>query len=72
MKVTNTTHDELTGGVTQQVVLYDAAGHVVGGDTGSSDNVPNSLPAGMSYREKWTGIPALSVASRAVYTMWAA
>jgi hypothetical protein len=43
-KVTNTTGQELTGGVTQQVVLYDAAGHVVGGGTGSSDNVPDTLP----------------------------
>jgi hypothetical protein len=71
VKVTNSTRDELTGGVTQQVVLYDAAGHVVGGDTGSSDNVPDHLPAGMSYREKWSGIPALGKATRAVYTVWA-
>ncbi|MFC8674167.1 hypothetical protein ACFUEN_16010 [Streptomyces griseorubiginosus] len=71
VKVTNSTRDELTGGVTQQVVLYDAAGHVVGGDTGASDNVPDSFPAGMSYREKWTGIPALSKVTRAVYTVWA-
>lgn len=71
VKVTNSTRDELIGGITQQVVLYDAAGHVVGGDTGSSDNMPDSLPAGMSYREKWTGIPALSKVTRAVYTVWA-
>lgn len=70
VKVTNSTRDEITGGVTQQVVLYDAAGHVVGGDTGSSDNVPDRLPAGMSYREQWTGIPALRPAVRAVYTVW--
>ncbi|MFE2469729.1 hypothetical protein [Streptomyces mirabilis] len=70
VKVTNSTRDGLTGGVTQQVVLYDAAGHVVGGDTGSSDNVPDTLPAGMSYREQWTGIPALAKAVRAVYTVW--
>jgi hypothetical protein len=69
-KVTNSTHDEIRMGVTQQVVLYDAAGHVVGGDTGTSDNVPDHLPVGMSYREKWTGVPALSKATRAVYTVW--
>lgn len=71
VKVTNSTRDEITGGVTQQVVLYDAKGNVVGGDSGSSDNVPDTLPAGMSYREQWTGIPALSKATRAVYTVWA-
>lgn len=71
VKVTNSTHDDLTSGVTQQVVLYDAQGHVVGGDTGSSDNVPDNFPAGMSYREQWTGIPALGKATRAVYTVWA-
>lgn len=71
-KVTNTTSQVMNGGVTQQVVLYDPAGHVVGGDTGSSDNVPQSLPAGMSYREKWTGIPAVQHAARAAYTVWPA
>jgi hypothetical protein len=71
VKVTNSTHGELKGMVTQQVILYNAAGQVVGGDTGSSDNVPDNLPAGMSYREQWTGIPALSKATRAVYTVWA-
>jgi hypothetical protein len=71
-KVTNTTGQELTGGVTQQVVLYDQAGHVVGGDTGASDNVPQTLPAGMSYRESWTGIPAVRPAARAAYTVWPA
>jgi hypothetical protein len=71
-KVTNTTGQELANGVTQQVVLYDAAGQVVGGDTGSSDNVPASLPAGLSYREQWTGIPAVRHAVRAAYTVWPA
>lgn len=70
VKVTNNTHDELKGGVTQQVVLYDAAGKVVGGGTGTSDNAPDTLPVGMSYREKWTGIPAMNRAVRAVYTVW--
>ena len=72
VKVTNTTGQEMTGGVTQQIVLYDAAGHVVGGETGSSDNVPDSLPAGMSYREVGTSVPALRPAVRAVYTVWPA
>jgi hypothetical protein len=72
VKVTNTTGQILTGGVTQQVVLYDAAGRVVGGDTGSSDNVPDSLPADMSYQESWTGIPAVGQAVRAAYTVWPA
>ncbi|MCE0445391.1 hypothetical protein CFC35_35825 [Streptomyces sp. FBKL.4005] len=52
VKVTNNTHDPVSGGVTQQVVLYDAHGQVVGGGTGMSDNVPDDLPAGMSHREK--------------------
>ncbi|MET7776309.1 hypothetical protein ABZU94_10470 [Streptomyces mirabilis] len=70
VKVTNSTQDVVSGGVTQQVVLYDAHGQVVGGDTGSSDNAPDNLPAGMSYREQWTGIPAVAKATRAVYTVW--
>ncbi|MCX4816662.1 hypothetical protein OG601_39375 [Streptomyces sp. NBC_01239] len=70
VKVTNSTHDTVSGRVTQQVVLYDAKGNVVGGDTGSSDNVPDNLPAGMSYREQWSGIPAMAKAVRAVYTVW--
>ncbi|MFF7975787.1 hypothetical protein [Streptomyces sp. NPDC007905] len=69
-KVTNSSHDKIDGDVTQQVVLYDAHGRVVGGGTGSSDNVPENLPAGMSYREQWTGIPATAKAVRAVYTVW--
>lgn len=71
-KITNTTGQELTEGVTQQVILYDKAGHVVGGDTGSSDNVPQTLPVGMSYRESWTGIPAVGPAVRAAYSVWPA
>ncbi|MFJ3248406.1 hypothetical protein [Streptomyces sp. NPDC086782] len=70
VKITNNTRNDLKSFVTQQVVLYDAAGKVVGGDTGSSDNVPDTLPAGMSYREQWTGIPAMAQAARAVYTVW--
>ncbi|WP_262059683.1 hypothetical protein [Streptomyces sp. STR69] len=70
VKVTNSTKGTVAGGVTQQVVLYDAKGNVVGGDTGSSDNVPDNLPTGMSYREEWTGIPAVAKAVRAVYTVW--
>lgn len=70
VKVTNNTHDVLKGMVTQQVVLYDAHGKIVGGDTGMSDNVPDNLPAGMSYREQWTDIPATAKATRAVYTVW--
>ncbi|MFI1767503.1 hypothetical protein ACH41H_36400 [Streptomyces sp. NPDC020800] len=70
VKVTNNTDETVTGGVTQQVVLYDAKGNVAGGGTGMSDNAPDSLPAGMSYREKWTGIPATAKATRAVYTVW--
>lgn len=71
VKVTNSTHNDLKNMVTQQVILYDAAGRIVGGDTGSSDNVPDDLAAGMSYREQWTGIPAQGKATRAVYTVWA-
>jgi hypothetical protein len=48
VEVTNTTGQIPTGSVSQQVVFYDAAGRLVGGDTGSSGNVPDGLPAGMS------------------------
>ena len=71
-KVTNTTGQPLTLGVTQQVVLHDQAGQIVGADTGSSDNVPQNFPPGMSYRESWTGIPATQAAARADYTVWPA
>jgi hypothetical protein len=71
VKVTNNTGQELGGsGVTQQVILYDAAGHIVGRGNGWSDNVPNSVPADASYREQWTGIPAVSRAASAVYNVW--
>lgn len=36
----------------------------------SGRNVPDNLPTGMSYREAWTGIPAVAKAVRAVYTVW--
>ncbi|MFI5973530.1 hypothetical protein [Streptomyces sp. NPDC051452] len=70
VKATNGTRAAVSGGVTQQVVLYDAKGSIVGGGTGASDNAPDTLPAGASYREKWTGIPAVAKAVRAVYTVW--
>ena len=60
----------LAGGVTQQVVMYDGAGQVVGGDTGTSDNAPDSFPAGLSCRETWTGMAAMRKAARAAYTVW--
>jgi hypothetical protein len=69
-KVTNTIDEPLTVGVTQQTVLYDQAGNIVGGDTGSSNNVPHGLRPGQSYHESWTGIPALRPAVRAEYTVW--
>ncbi len=68
-KVTNITGGELTAGVARQVVLYDQEGQIVGGDTGSSDDVPQDLPAGMSYRESFTSIPAGQAATRAEYTV---
>ncbi|MFJ8547366.1 hypothetical protein ACIRFH_36450 [Streptomyces sp. NPDC093586] len=69
-KVTNSTTDAVSSGVTQQVILYNAQGQVVGGESGFSDNIPQTLPTGMSYREQWTGIPAIGEATRAVYTVW--
>ncbi|MEV7207508.1 MULTISPECIES: hypothetical protein [unclassified Streptomyces] len=38
----------------------------MGGESGFSDNIPQTLPTGMSYREQWTGIPAIGEATRAV------
>jgi predicted small lipoprotein YifL len=71
VRVTNTTGEQLTGGsVVQQVILYDTAGNIVGGGTGGSDNMPQVLPAGMSYREQWTGIPAIRKAASATYHVW--
>lgn len=72
VKVTNSTTQTISFGVTQQTVLYDQAGNVVGGDSGSSDNVPDSLPPGMSYRESWTGIATWGTVARAGYTVWPA
>jgi uncharacterized protein YcfL len=70
VRVTNSTGRTSTSGVTQQVILYDTAGHIVGGGTGSSDNVPASLPAGASYREQWTGISAQQPAAPARFMVW--
>jgi hypothetical protein len=70
VEVTNRTRHEITAGVTQQVILYDENGNIVGGETGSSDNVPGSLPVGATYREQWTGIPALQPAATARYSVW--
>lgn len=72
--VTNTTGKPIEGGVysvTQQVVLYDAGGKVVGGDTGTSDQTPKSFGPGESYREQWTEIPAVRRAASVKYTVWA-
>lgn len=59
VKVTNDTAQILGTPVHQQVILYDSAGKVAGGDEGSSDNQPPTLQAASSYREEWTGIPAM-------------
>jgi hypothetical protein len=58
------------GGVTQQVVLYDINGKVVGGDTGTSDNAPDHLTSGMRYREQWTGIPTVASAASVKHSVW--
>ncbi|MCH0557996.1 hypothetical protein [Streptomyces sp. MUM 16J] len=71
VKVTNSTKKPVNGYVIRQVILYDKAGKIVGGDTGSSDNVPSTLAPGASYREQWADIPAVRPAVRAVYTVWA-
>jgi uncharacterized protein affecting Mg2+/Co2+ transport len=68
--VENNTDQPLTTGVTQQVVLLDSAGKVVGGGTGSSDNVPATLKPGEKYRESWTGIPAQDKAVKVQYSVW--
>jgi hypothetical protein len=70
VKVTNSTSQTISSGVIQQTVLYDQAGNVVGGGTAFSDNVPDSLPPGMSYRESWGGIASWGTAARAGYTVW--
>jgi hypothetical protein len=59
-------------GVHQQVILYNGSGEIVGGGAGGSDNQPNDLAPGASYRESWTGIPAWQAATRAVYSVWTA
>lgn len=68
--VTNQTDQKIGNTVTQQVVLYDSRGDVVGGDTGTSDNKPVVLKPGERYREVWTGIPAVRPASSAQYSVW--
>jgi hypothetical protein len=73
VKVTNNLAGTLTSdanGVHQQVILYNGSGEIVGGGAGSSDNQPNDLAPGASYRESWTGIPAWKAATRAVYSVW--
>jgi hypothetical protein len=70
MQDTVTATQQCDGGVTQQVVLYDASGNVVGGDTGTSDNAPDHLTVGMKYREQWTGIPAIAPAASIKHSVW--
>jgi hypothetical protein len=73
VKVTNNlagTLDSFANPVHQQVILYNGSGQIVGGDAGASDNQPNDLAPGASYRESWTGIPAWQAATRAVYSVW--
>jgi hypothetical protein len=73
VKVTNDLAGTLTSdanGVHQQVILYRGSSEIVGGGAGASDNQPNDLPPGASYRESWTGIPAWQAATRAVYSVW--
>jgi hypothetical protein len=68
--VENSTDQEIDAEVTQQVVLYDGDGNVVGGDTGASDNKPPKLAPGERYREEWTGIPAVRRATSVHYSVW--
>jgi hypothetical protein len=70
VKVTNNIGETLRTQVHQQVILYSSAGQVVGGGQGSSDNQPDTLPAGRAYREEWTGIPAFKPATSARYGVW--
>jgi uncharacterized protein affecting Mg2+/Co2+ transport len=70
--VQNNTDQPLTTGVTQQVILLDSAGKVVGGGAGSSDNVPAMLKPGDKYRESWTEIPAQAKAVKVQYSVWPA
>ncbi|AKN73662.1 hypothetical protein QR97_31385 [Streptomyces sp. PBH53] len=46
VKVTNSTHDPVSGGVTQQVVLYDTHGQVVGGAPAPRTTCPAACPRG--------------------------
>lgn len=68
--VTNDTGRTLNSLVHQQVVLYDASGNPVGGGGSWSDNKPDVLSDGDSYREEWTNIPAVSPAVSASYSVW--
>jgi hypothetical protein len=68
--VTNSTDQKIGNDVTQQVILSDTRGQVVGGGSGASDNAPTVLAPGERYREVWTGIPAISRAASATYNVW--
>src|SRR5262245_6859434 len=58
--LTNTTGRVLTGGLTQQVVLYDGSGRVSAATPALRTTCPPASPAAaMSYREEWTGVPAI-------------
>lgn len=70
VRVTNDTSRSLSTSVHQQVILYNASGNPVGGGDGSSDNQPDMLDPGASYREEWTQIPAVSPAASARYSVW--
>jgi hypothetical protein len=71
VKVTNDTEQPLSDFmVHQQVILYDTDGQPVGGSEGSSDDQPDSLDAGQSYLETWTGIPAAHKAASVKYAVW--
>ena len=70
-KVTNTTGEKITGGVQQDGVLFNQAGRVVGGfGIDSSDDVPDTLAPGESYRENASTIEAVEAATRVEYTVW--
>jgi hypothetical protein len=56
--------------VTAEVILYDAAGNIVGGANSGPADMPSHVPAGASYRANWTAIPAAHPAVRAVYMVW--
>jgi len=72
-KVTNSTGETLTGGVQQDGVLFSQDGQVVGGfGMDSSDDVPDTLGPGESYRENVTTIEAVQTAARVEYVVWPA